>query len=115
MGMGWTLANHGSSRARTALFFSRQPGTSVTLMEKAKKKDKKSKKEKKEKDSSHSPSPAMKGAGAISKFLLALIDLCAKDYNVPYSEWPGHGTDIFLIYENLLILFQWYSLLKGKQ
>jgi hypothetical protein len=75
-------------------------------MDKTKKKDKKSKKEKKEKnDKDSSPPPAvMKGGAAISKFLLALIDLCAKDYNVPYSEWPGHGTAIFLIYENLLIL-----------
>lgn len=83
-------------------------------MEKAKKKDKKDKHGKKEKKRSPSPQPMMKGLGAISKFLLALIDLCAKDYNVPYSEWPAHGTDIFPNFETDSFLVQWWCLLKER-
>lgn len=59
------------------------------------KKEKKEKKQKKPKQSDSVSAVAMKGDKSIRKFLLALIDLVAGEYTVPFSEWPHAGTVFF--------------------
>jgi hypothetical protein len=81
----------------------------VSLWERKRRRKKKLKKEK-----SSDGLSAMKGISAISKYLLALIDLVAKEYNVPYSEWPSSGTDIFLIFWQDLILCLVITFIEDK-